>query len=90
MMEIGLTEMRLFTMGMPNSLSICSPTATRFSALRQIFSLMRCRVETASPVAQSRSEMPMVMVRISRHWFLIMSMVCKISLVLMLMPLPSA
>ena len=30
----GVTEMRLFTMGMPNSRSIASPTATRRSARR--------------------------------------------------------
>ena len=31
-LEIGVTEMRLFTIGMPNSRSICSATGTSFSA----------------------------------------------------------
>ena len=32
----GVTEMRLFTMGTPNSLSMARPTFTRFSARRVI------------------------------------------------------
>ena len=32
----GVTEMRLFTIGTPNSLSISRPTLTRFSARRVI------------------------------------------------------
>ena len=35
---MGVTEMRLLTMGMPNSSSICSPVDTRRSAWRQILS----------------------------------------------------
>ena len=34
MSAAGVTEMRLLTMGTPNSRSISSPTATRRSALR--------------------------------------------------------
>jgi len=36
--EIGVTEMRLFTMGMPNSSSMSQPVLTRFPAQRQILS----------------------------------------------------
>ena len=34
----GVTEMRLFTMGIPNSRSMVQPVSTSFSALRQILS----------------------------------------------------
>ena len=35
---MGVTEMRLFTMGMPNSRSMSSPVLTSFSAYRVILS----------------------------------------------------
>ena len=35
---MGVTEMRLLTMGMPNSFSMASPVATSFSAYRVILS----------------------------------------------------
>ena len=37
-MAIGVTEMRLLTMGMPNSLSISQPVCTSFSAREHILS----------------------------------------------------
>ena len=37
-MAMGVTEMRLLTMGMPNSLSISQPVRTSFSAREQILS----------------------------------------------------
>ena len=37
-MAMGVTEMRLLTMGMPNSLSISQPVCTSFSAREQILS----------------------------------------------------
>ena len=37
-MAMGVTEIRLFIMGIPNSLSISSPTLTRFPARRVILS----------------------------------------------------
>ena len=38
MSATGVTDTRLFTMGMPNSRSMASPTGTRSCASRQIFS----------------------------------------------------
>ena len=37
-MAMGVTEMRLLTMGMPNSLSMSQPVCTSFSARVQILS----------------------------------------------------
>jgi len=37
-MAMGVTEMRLLTMGMPNSLSISQPVCTSFSAREHILS----------------------------------------------------
>ena len=36
-MEIGVTEIRLLTMGIPNSFSMSSPTFTKSLAQRVIF-----------------------------------------------------
>ena len=62
----GVTETRLFTMGMPYSRSRLSAVSTRCSAVVVMWSYtlvhMRSRFSSAQPI----SEMPMVMVRMSR------------------------
>ena len=65
----GVTEMRLLTMGTPNSLSICSPVATRCSARRVIRSYTLSQSFFSSSVTQENREMPMVIVRTSSFWW---------------------
>ena len=78
-MAMGVTEIRLLMMGMPYSVSICCPTDTRFFARVVIFSYTFSQARSMSGSMQSSREMPMVMVRISRHSSWIMRMVSRIS-----------
>ena len=63
---MGVTEILLFTMGMPNSLSISSPVDTSLSAVAVIFWYIFPHSLSRSVSTQSRRLMPRVMVRTSR------------------------
>src|SRR5690606_36184090 len=71
--------MRLLTTGMPYSRSISSPAATRRPARRQILSYALRPAASRSGCAQSRRDMPIVMVRMSRFSICTMRMVSTIS-----------
>ena len=77
--EMGVTETRLLTIGMPSSASICSPTCTRLPARWHMRSYRRVRSFWASSQIMSNSDMPMVMVRISSFCSRIMDTVESIS-----------
>ena len=63
---IGVTEIRLFTIGIPNSFSIEAPTLTRSFAVVVIFLYIFSQVASISASIQSRRLIPRVMVRTSR------------------------
>ena len=65
--------------GIPSSRSICSPVATSFSARRVILSYTLSASTWMSLLARSRSEMPIVIVRMSRCCLLTMASVSAIS-----------
>ena len=88
-MAMGVTAIRLLMMGMPYWASMASPTATRFLAFWVILSYTFWQERARSLSAQSSSEMPMVMVRISRFSSWIMRMVSRMSLVLSKLSVPS-
>ena len=79
-MAAGVMEIRLLTMGIPNSFSISSPVLTKSLAQRVIFSYTRSHTTSMSLSQQSSSEIPMVMVRTSRFSSWIIIIVSKISL----------
>ena len=83
-MAIGVTEIRLLMIGIPSSRSICSPVATSFSARRVTLSYTLSASTLMSSAARSRSEMPIVMVRMSRCSSSIILMVSRISFVLII------
>ena len=85
---MGVTEMRLFTMGMPNSASISSPVFTRSLAERVILSYIFRQAALGSASQQSSREMPIVTVRTSRCCWSIISMVCKISPLFIMSSIP--
>ena len=76
---MGVTEIRLLTMGMPNSRSSCSATGTRFSAalVMRSYTLRDTASTLLSP--QPRRESPSVMVRMSRFCLSTMFRVSEIS-----------
>ncbi len=80
----GVTEIRLFTTGIPNSFSIARPVETRSFATvvirLYIFSLRLSRLLSI----QSKRFMPSVMVRTSRFSFSIMSLVSRTSYILII------
>gem|GEM_PF-5639334 len=76
---IGVTEMRLLMMGIPYSASMSSPVRTRNSAECVIFSYTFRQNCSMFGCAQSRSEMPIVMVRTSRRFSVIIRLVSRIS-----------
>ena len=78
-MATGVTETRLFMMGMPNSRSICCAVGTSLSALRQTLSYIFRAHFAGSVSEQSLSDIPMVTVLISRCCWLIISIVESIS-----------
>ena len=63
---IGVTEMRLLTIGIPYKPSISLPVSTSLSAFVHILFLMFSLSFSRSPLIQSRREMPIVIVRTSR------------------------
>ena len=77
----GVTLIRLFTIGIPSSVSISSPVFTRSRAVRQIFSYTRSAHRFASRSEQSSRLIPSVIVRISKFSCWIMCIVWRISLV---------
>ena len=85
----GVTEMRLFTIGTPNSDSMARPTFTRFSAWRVMRSYTRTHSALSSSLTQDSREMPMVMVRTSSFWWSIICSVCRISEVVIMARCPS-
>ncbi len=62
----GVMETRLFTIGTPISRPISSPVFTRFFARRVSFAYILSHVAFSDESAQSRSDMPIVMVLTSR------------------------
>ena len=62
----GVTETRLFTMGIPYSRSRLSAVSTRRSAVLVTWSYTLVHMRSRFSSAQPMSEMPMVMVRMSR------------------------
>ena len=74
----GVTEIRLFTMGIPNSRSIFSHSDTRFSARRVIVSYTAVQVSFVADRMHPSREIPMVTVRISSRYFSIIAMVSRI------------
>ena len=77
--DIGVTDTRLFTIGMPSSDSICSPTRTRLPARWQMRSYSRVRSRPASSQIMSNSDIPIVIVRISSFCSRIIETVERIS-----------
>ena len=83
MIEIGVTDTRLLTIGIPSSAAISSPTVTKSLALDTILLYTFSAALSISESIQSRSEIPMVMVRTSKFCSSIMAMVsvtCLISI----------
>ena len=78
-MAIGVTETRLWMIGMPYSVSMSSPVFTRNSADFVILSYTFWQNLSMFGCAQSRSEMPIVIVRTSSLFSVIMRFVSKIS-----------
>ena len=79
-MAMGVTLMRLLTMGIPYFFSMDSPTSTNLAALAVILSYIFWQETSISLSAQSKRDIPMVMVRISRFSSWIMVIVSMISL----------
>ena len=77
--EMGVTAMRLLMIGTPNSASISRPTLTSRPAVRRSLSRMRRRDSSPEGLAQSLSEMPMVIARTSSLWRMNISTVSCIS-----------
>ena len=88
-MAMGVTEMRLWMMGMPYCRSISSQVGTSLPAYFVIFRYMFSHARSMSGSIQSRREMPMVTVRMSRCSSWIMVMVSRISCTLIIMALQS-
>ena len=80
-MEIGVTEILLFTIGISYFFSMLSPVDTSFSAFRQILSYIFLHDLSMSLSAASSREIPMVIVLISRDSSCIIPMVSKMSFV---------
>ena len=76
---MGVTEMRLFTIGMPNSRSSCSAVGTSCSAAFVILSYTLRAMVLMSESVQERRFRPNVMVRMSRCCLLTMASVSAIS-----------
>ena len=79
-----MTDRRLLMIGIPYSFSIASPVPTRRSARWQIFSYTFWQLRSMSLSAQSKREIPMVMVRMSRFSSWIIRMVSSISVLLIM------
>ena len=75
----GVMEMRLFTMGMPNSRSSCSAVGTRRSAALVMRSYTLRAMASMSASVQPRRLSPSVMVRMSRCCLLTIASVSAIS-----------
>ncbi len=81
-MDIGVTDILLLIIGIPYSLSICSPVVTSFSAILVILSYILSRDFFPELSAQSSRDIPAVIVRISRFSSSIILIVSIISDVL--------
>ncbi|MPM35911.1 hypothetical protein SDC9_82505 [bioreactor metagenome] len=64
-MDMGVTEILLFIMGIPNSFSVASTVSTKCSDNLAILSYIFILDFSPSESAQSRSEMPIVIVLMS-------------------------
>ena len=80
MRPMGVTEMRLLTMGMAYSRSMAFPVATRSFALPVMRRYMLLQRTSMLSLIQSRREMPNVMVLTSRFSFSIIWLVSITSL----------
>ena len=86
---MGVTEIRLLTMGMPNSFSISAPVETSLSAVPVILSyIFRLHTSVLLSIQSSRL-MPSVIVRTSRFSFSIIAFVSITSLKFII-PIPLA
>ena len=86
----GVTEMRLFTMGMPNSRSNCSAAGTSFSAAVVMRSYTLRAMTLMSSCVHARRFKPSVMVRMSRCCWLTIARVSAISAGVICIRVPSA
>ncbi|MNN48451.1 hypothetical protein D3C81_1629290 [compost metagenome] len=80
MIEIGVTDTLLFTIGIPNSVSISLPTLTKSLAELVILSYILEHALSISGSMQSSKDIPIVMVLISNFSSSIIFMVSKILL----------
>ncbi len=87
---MGVTEMRLFTMGMPNSRSSCWAVGTRLSAAEVMRSYTLRATALTSLSTQPRRFSPNVMVRMSRFCLFTIARVSAISKGVICMEGPSS
>ncbi len=83
--ETGVIEIRLFTIGIPYSILISSPTATKFLAMRTILSVIFLHSRPRSLSTQSNRLIPIVIVRTSRFSSSIILFVSMTSFILIML-----